>query len=264
MTLHITILGCGSSTGVPRVGNDWGACNPSNPRNRRRRCSILVEKIAPAGRTSVLIDTSPDLREQLLGAGITRLDGVIYTHDHADHTHGIDDLRMLCYTQRRKIDVWADPRTIALLRQRFDYCFETPPGSSYPAIVKGHTIENFAPVTIAGPGGELTFQPFRQIHGDIDTLGFRVDGVAYSCDLNDLPEEALPHLRGLDLWILNTLRYTPHPSHLSMTKALGWVERMQPKRAILTHLHIEIDYDELAAQLPPEVVPAYDGMVLEV
>jgi phosphoribosyl 1,2-cyclic phosphate phosphodiesterase len=263
MTLRITILGCGSSTGVPRVGNDWGACNPENPKNRRRRCSILVEKIGPSGSTVVLIDTSPDLREQLLTAGVNRLDGVIYTHDHADHTHGIDDLRMLCYAQRRLIDIWADPRTLAILRQRFDYCFETPPGSSYPAIVKAHAITDLAPVHIGGPGGDLTFQPFRQIHGDIDTLGIRVGGVAYSCDLNDLPQEALPHLQGLDLWILNTLRYTPHPSHLTLTKALHWIERMAPLQAVLTHLHIDIDYDELAAQLPPRVAPAFDGMVLE-
>ncbi len=263
MTLRVTILGCGSSTGVPRVGNDWGACNPSNPKNRRRRCSILVEKIAPEGRTVVLVDTSPDLREQLLAADVKRLDGVIYTHDHADHTHGIDDLRMLSYTQRRRIDIWADPRTLGLLRSRFDYCFETPAGSTYPAIVTGHLIEDLAPVTISGPGGDLTFQPFRQIHGDIDTLGLRVEGVAYSCDLNDLPDEALPHVRRLDLWILNTLRYVPHPSHLNLTKALDWIERMNPERAVLTHLHVDIDYDELAAKLPPKVVPAFDGMVLE-
>jgi phosphoribosyl 1,2-cyclic phosphate phosphodiesterase len=263
MTLRITILGCGSSTGTPRVGNDWGACNPDNPKNRRRRCSILVEKIEPAGRTAVLIDTSPDLREQLLAADVKRLDGVIYTHDHADHTHGIDDLRMLSYAQRRRIDIWADPRTLGILHHRFDYCFETPPGSSYPAIVTGHVIEGFAPVTIGGAGGELTFYPFRQIHGDIDTLGLRVGGVAYSCDLNDLPDEALPYLGGLDLWILNTLRYTPHPSHLTMTKALDWINRMAPKQAVLTHLHIDLDYDELAARLPPQFAPAFDGMVLE-
>jgi phosphoribosyl 1,2-cyclic phosphate phosphodiesterase len=263
MTLRITILGCGSSTGVPRVGNDWGACNPANPKNRRRRCSILVERIAAGGCTTVLIDTSPDLREQLLAAGVKRLDGVIYTHDHADHTHGIDDLRMLCYAQRRLVDIWADARTLAILRQRFDYCFETPPGSSYPAIVKAHSIDNLAPVHISGPGGDLTFQPFRQIHGDIDTLGLRVGGVAYSCDLNDLPPEALTHLQGLDLWILNTLRYTPHPSHLTLTKALHWIERMTPRLSVLTHLHIDIDYDEIAAILPSQVVPAFDGMVLE-
>ncbi len=263
MTLRITILGCGASTGVPRVGGDWGACNPNNPKNRRRRCSILAEKIGPDGVTAVLIDTSPDLREQLLGAGVKRLDGVIYTHDHADHTHGIDDLRILCYTQRKRIDIWADPRTLKILKQRFDYCFEAPPGSDYPPILTGHVIEDHAPVIISGPGGDFTFQPFRQIHGNIDTLGILIGRVGYSCDLNDLPAESLPLLRGLDLWILNSLRYTEHPSHLSVDKALKWIARMEPRQGILTHLHIELDYDELAAKLPPHVVPAYDGMVLE-
>ncbi len=175
MTLRITILGCGPSTGVPRVGNDWGACDPKNPKNRRRRSSILVERVGPGGSTAVLIDTSPDLREQLLSARIRRLDGVIYTHDHADHTHGIDDLRVLCYLNRRLVDVWADPKTLAQLRRRFDYCFETQPGSNYPPILKAHTIEDLAPVTISGPGGGLTFQPFRQMHGEIDSLGLRVE-----------------------------------------------------------------------------------------
>ncbi len=263
MTLRITILGCGSSTGVPRVGNDWGACNPSNSKNRRRRSSLLVERISASGRTVAVIDTSPDFREQALQAGVPHVDGVIYTHDHADHTHGIDDLRVFCYKQRRRIDVWADARTMGLLTKRFDYCFETPPGSSYPAILAGHTIENWAPISIDGPGGELRFQPFRQIHGDIDSVGLRVDGVAYSCDLSDLPDAALPHLHGLDVWILNSLRYAPHPSHLTMTSALAWIGKMKPNRAILTHLHVDLDYDELAAQLPPGVEPAYDGMALE-
>jgi phosphoribosyl 1,2-cyclic phosphate phosphodiesterase len=263
MTLRITILGCGASTGVPRVGNDWGACDPANPKNRRRRSSILAERIGPDGATSVLIDTSPDLREQLLSAGIQRLDGVIYTHDHADHTHGIDDLRILCYMQKKRIGVWADPRTLGLLKQRFDYCFETPQGSVYPPILAANTIENHSPVTISGPGGDLTFQPFRQYHGAIETLGIKVGGVVYSCDLNDLPEESLPHLQGLDAWILNSLRYTEHPSHLSVDKAVNWIKRMGPRQGVLTHLHIEIDYDELAAKLPAHIVPAYDGMVLE-
>jgi phosphoribosyl 1,2-cyclic phosphate phosphodiesterase len=263
MTVRVTILGCGSSTGVPRVDNDWGACNPNNPKNRRRRSSVLVERIGSSGRTIVVIDTSPDFREQILQAGAPHIDGVIYTHDHADHTHGIDDLRTFFYRQRRRIDVWADPRTLALLRRRFDYCFETPPGSNYPAIVEGHAIENCSAVTISGAGGDLRFQPFRQIHGDIESLGIRVGGVAYSCDLNDLPVDALPHLQNLDVWLLNTLRYTPHPSHLTLTNALSWIDRIRPRRAILTHLHVDLDYDALAAQLPDGVTPAYDGLTLE-
>jgi phosphoribosyl 1,2-cyclic phosphate phosphodiesterase len=263
MTLRFTILGCGSSTGVPRVGGSWGACNPANPKNRRRRCSVLVERITPGGRTVVLIDTSPDLREQLLDAEVKHLDGVLYTHDHADHTHGIDDLRMLSYAQRQRINIWADQRTLTILRQRFDYCFETPIGSSYPPILKPHLIEDFAPVTITGPGGPLTFQPFRQLHGDIDSLGFRVDGIAYSCDLSGLPNESLPYLQNLDVWVVNTLRYTPHPSHLTLAQSLEWIEKLRPKRAILTHLHFDLDYDELLRQLPANVVPAYDGMTVE-
>jgi phosphoribosyl 1,2-cyclic phosphate phosphodiesterase len=263
MSRRFTILGCGSSTGVPRVGNDWGACNPENPKNRRRRCSLLIEQQGPEGVTTVLIDTSPDLREQLLSANVKRLDGVVYTHDHADHTHGIDDLRMLCYAQRRRIDVWADPRTLGLLRRRFDYCFETPPGSSYPAIVTAHLIEGTEPIVIGGPGGSIKLIPFRQFHGDIQSLGFRIGDLAYSSDVHDLPEESLATLQGLDVWIMDALRYTPHPSHWSLDQALTWAERILPRRVILTHLHIDLDYDELASRLPPHATPAYDGMVIE-
>ena len=263
MTLRITILGCGSSTGTPKVGGDWGACDPDNPRNRRSRCSALIEKIGPSGTTSVLIDTSPDLREQLLSAGVRRLDGVIYTHDHADHTHGIDDLRMLAYAQRQRIDVYADERTLSLLRLRFDYCFETPAGSSYPAIVRGHLIENFAPIEIDGPGGAISFQPFRQFHGDIESLGIRAGGIAYSSDLHGLPDEAFSAIQDLDVWIVNTLRYTPHPSHLNLSQSLELIEKVGPKRAVLTHLHIDLDYDELSKRLPENVAAAYDGMAIE-
>lgn len=263
MTLRLTILGCGSSTGVPRIDGSWGACNPDNPKNRRSRCSVLVENITADGKTVALIDTSPDVRTQLLNAGARHLDGVIYTHDHADHTHGIDDLRILSYAQKKRIDVYATARTMSLLRRRFDYCFETPPGSSYPAIVKGHVIGDFEPTRIEGRGGPLLFQPFPQLHGDILSLGLRVGGVAYSSDLHGLPDETLPILQDLDIWIIDALRYTPHPSHLSLPQALEWIERIKPKQAILTHLHIDLDYDELAKQLPPGVVAAFDGMVIE-
>jgi phosphoribosyl 1,2-cyclic phosphate phosphodiesterase len=264
MSVRLTILGCGSSTGVPKVGGDWGACNPNNPKNRRLRCSLLVEKTGANGTTTVLIDTSPDLRQQLLHAGVKRLDAVLYTHDHADHTHGIDDLRMLAYAQRQRIPVYADPRTLSLLIQRFDYCFATPPGSSYPAIVTAHTIHAPEPVVIEGPGGPIAFQPFRLLHGDIEALGFRTGKAAYTCDLHDIPPESVEHVCGLDLWIINTLRYTPHPSHLTLSQSLAWIERLQPKRAVLTHLHIDLDYDELSERLPPHVTAAYDGMVLDV
>lgn len=264
MTLRFVILGCGSSTGVPRVGGDWGQCNPANPKNRRRRCSLLVERIKGASRTSVLIDTSPDLREQLLDAGVRALDGVLFTHDHADHTHGIDDLRMLSYASRRRINVYADERTLSILRQRFDYCFETPAGSSYPPIVRPHEMLLTRPLQLSGEGGAIAFQAFRQFHGDIESLGFRIGGLAYSSDVHDLPEESLAHLHGLDVWIVDALRYVPHPSHFHLDRALEWIERVKPKRAILTHLHIDLDYDALRAILPAHVEPAYDGMVIEV
>ncbi len=264
MSLKVTILGCGTSGGVPRVGNVWGACDPANPKNRRRRCSLLVQREGADGVTSLLVDTSPDFRDQLLDAGVGLLDGVLYTHDHADHTHGIDDLRVVVYNGHRRVEVYADKETLALLRQRFDYCFETPLGSDYPAILLGHEI---APGEIAhfeGPGGVIDVLAFRQIHGRGETLGFRFGGLAYSPDVSDLPEDSLAHLRDLDVWIIDALRYTSHPSHFSLGEALAWVERMKPKRAILTHMHIDLDYASLLAELPPGVEPAYDGMVLTV
>jgi phosphoribosyl 1,2-cyclic phosphate phosphodiesterase len=264
MTLTFTILGCGSSGGVPRPAIGWGACDPANPRNRRRRCSLLVERRNPAGgRTRVLIDTSPDLREQLLGAEVDWLDGVFYTHEHADHTHGIDDLRGLFLRHRRRIDVYLDESTHRVLYDRFGYCFVTPPGSNYPPILNGHRIDAGRPVTIAGQGGPITALPFLQDHGDIASLGFRFGDVAYSSDLRDLPPASIAALSGLDLWIVDALRYKPHPSHFSVAEALDWIRRISPRRAILTNLHTDLDYDELRTRLPPNVEPAYDGLRIE-
>ena len=263
MTLRFTILGCGSSTGIPRIDGNWGVCDPSNPKNRRRRCALLVERYDGDKRTTVLVDTGPDLREQILEAGVEWLDGVLYTHDHADHAHGIDDLRILAYRAKRKIDVYFNSATGAILQRRFDYCFATPEGSAYPPIVKPHTINPGELVTIEGAGGAITAMPFIQHHGDIDSLGFRFAGLAYSSDLHDLPDTSLPLLENLDVWIVDALRYTKHVSHFSVEDALGWIERLQPKRAILTHLHIDLDYAALKAELPDGVEPAYDGMRFE-
>jgi phosphoribosyl 1,2-cyclic phosphate phosphodiesterase len=263
MSLKVTILGCGTSGGVPRIGNVWGACDPNNAKNRRRRCSILVERTGEEGTTRALVDTPPDLREQLLDIGVGWLDGVLYTHDHADHSHGIDDLRMVAYNGRRRVDVYCDETTGKLLRQRFDYCFETPAGSEYPAVLNAHEIRAGEAVKIRGPGGVIEALPFRQRHGQGHTLGFRFGDIAYSPDVSDLPDESPPLLQDLDVWIVDTLRYTPHPSHLSVEQALAWIERLRPKRAVLTHMHVDLDYATLAAQLPPGVEPAYDGMVLE-
>lgn len=262
MSLEFTILGCGTSGGVPRIGNHWGACDPANPKNRRTRCSLLVRRRGEAGETAVLVDTSPDLRQQLLDAGVGWLDGVLYTHDHADHTHGIDDLRQVSFNGRRRVDVYYDETTGRQLRARFHYCFDQPPGSEYPSILKGHEIHAGQAVAIDGAGGAIEALPFRQLHGPGETMGFRVGGLAYSPDISDLPEASLAALENLDVWILDALRYTPHPSHLSLEQALDWIARVKPKRALLTHMHVDLDYAALAAKLPPGVEPAYDGMVL--
>ncbi|MDQ2082672.1 MBL fold metallo-hydrolase [Xanthobacteraceae bacterium Astr-EGSB] len=264
MSLTVTILGCGSSGGVPRPALGWGACNPQNPKNRRRRCSLLVERRNGDKVTRLLVDTSPDLREQLLDAGVDHLDGVLYTHEHADHTHGIDDLRALFIHQRRRIDAYMDDPTARVLFHRFGYCFVTPPGSGYPPIMTEHRIKPGEPIAIAGEGGVITALPFLQDHGDIVSLGFRFDGVAYSSDLVRLPDESVAAVEGLDLWIIDALRYRSHPSHFSVDDALAWIARMKPRRAILTNLHSDLDYDELAARLPENVVPAYDGLRVEV
>ena len=261
MTMTFTILGCGSSGGVPRPGLGWGACDPKNPKNRRRRTALLVERRNAAGAaTRVLVDTSPDLREQLLDAGISWLDGVLYSHAHADHTHGIDDLRALVLHKRRRVDVYLDAVTSQILRSRFDYCFAAPPGSEYPPILAEHRIAAGRPVIIEGEGGLITALPYLQDHGEISILGFRFGALAYSCDISGLPAESLMALSGLEVWILDALRHRPHRSHFSLSDALSWIEQLKPKRAILTNLHADLDYDALRRQLPAQVEPAFDGM----
>ena len=260
MSYKLTLLGTGSSGGVPRVGNHWGACDPSNPKNRRRRCAALVERISGRGSTSVLIDTPPDIRDQLLEAGVDRLDGVLYTHDHADHTHGIDDLRMVAFNMKKRVSVYMDEATKRTLEMRFEYCFKSKPNSNYPAILNGHALAPPAPVTIDGAGGPITATPVVQMHGEASSLGFRIGNVAYSPDIVGLSAESEAQLQGLDVWIVDALRYIPHPSHFTVAQALEWIDRLRPKRAILTHLHIDLDYAALQRELPPHVVPAFDGL----
>ncbi len=265
MTLTFTILGCGSSMGVPRVALGWGECDPNNPKNRRRRCSLLVERVQGVGKaTRVLVDCSPDLRQQLLDAGVERLDGVLITHEHADHTHGIDDLRPLFIKNRRQVDLYMDEPTSRAMHARFAYCFMTPPGSEYPPILNEHRIEPGWPVAIEGQGGPIEALPVLQAHGDIPSLGFRFGKIAYSCDIKSLPDASLAAMAGLDLWIVDALRRTPHPSHMNLDEALSWIERVKPKRAILTNLHSDLDYEALRAILPAHVEPAYDGMTIQV
>ena len=259
-TLRYTILGCGSSGGVPRLGGHWGECDPANPRNRRRRCSMLVERISEAGVTRVLIDTSPDMRAQLLDAGIGRLDGVVYTHSHADHVHGIDDLRMIVFNMRRRLPVWADGPTRAALIERFGYAFETPPGSAYPPILDLHDIDG--PLRVAGAGGEIGLIPFEVDHGNFPALGFRIGDLAYLPDVLSIPETAWPLLEGLECWVLDTLRRTPHPTHAHLALSLEWIARAAPRRAVLTNMHIDLDYAALEAETPDHITPAYDGMTI--
>jgi phosphoribosyl 1,2-cyclic phosphate phosphodiesterase len=263
--LQATILGCGSSAGVPRLGGpdgagDWGACDPTNPKNRRRRCSLLVRR----GGTTVLVDTSPDMREQLLSARVTYLDAVLMTHPHADQTNGIDDLRPLTFLMHRHVDMYGDRGTLAHLARQFSYCFETPIGSEYPPIITGHVIpEPFSPFALNGAGSAIPVLAFWQEHGPVRSLGFRFGSLAYSSDVSDLDEAAFAALEGVDTWIVDALRYKPHPTHANVDTALSWIARVRPKRAILTNLHIDLDYGELAAQLPDGVEPAYDGMIVD-
>ena len=259
--LTFTILGCGSSGGVPRLGGLWGDCDPKNPKNRRTRCSLLVERTTENGTTRVLIDTSPDMRQQLLTAGVGTLDAVLYTHGHADHVHGIDDLRMIVFNQKDRVPVWADGPTQERLYGSFGYAFTQPPNSSYPPILDMFTIDG--DVTISGAGGDITLTPFEVDHGSIDALGFRIKNVAYLPDVAKIPDDAWPHLKGLDLWIVDALRRTPHPTHAHLERTLKWIEQVKPKQAVLTNMHIDLDYETLKAETPDHITPAFDGMKIE-
>jgi len=264
MSLTFTILGCGSSMGVPRVALGWGSCDPNNPKNRRRRCALLLERAQGQGKvTRVLVDCTPDLREQLLDAEVDWLDGVLITHEHADHTHGIDDLRPLFVHKRRRVDIWLDEPTSRAMHARFGYCFMTPPGSEYPPILTEHRLVPGQAVSIDGQGGPIEALPVLQNHGDIPSLGFRFGAVAYSADIKSLPEASLAALAGLDVWIVDALRKAPHPSHFNLDEALDWIALVKPKRAILTNLHSDMDYAALRASLPPGVEPGYDGMTID-
>ncbi len=258
----ITILGCGSSGGVPRVGQGWGACDPAEPRNERQRCSILVERHGAAGTTRILVDLSPDLRRQLLSTGIDTLDAIVLTHPHADHVHGIDDVRPLVLGARQRIAVFMDDATSRDVTTKFGYVFKTPPGSQYPPLLDEHRLTAGEAQAFDGAGGSITITPFRLGHGEIDALGLRIGDVAYTPDLNRIPPESEHFLQGLDLWIVDALRYKPHPSHFSLDEALHEIARFKPKSAVLTNLHNDLDYATLRATLPAGVVPAYDGMAL--
>ena len=254
-----TILGCGSSGGVPRIGNHWGDCDPNEPRNRRTRCSLLVER----GKTAVLVDTSPDMRQQLLRTQVDWLDGVVMTHDHADQTHGLDDLRGFLINRRKRVDVYMDTATEMTLMSRFGYCFATPEGSQYPPIATAHALKPLHSLAINGDGGPVEILPFLQYHGDVHSLGFRFGSLAYSSDVVGLPEESFAAIEGVKIWILDALRYRPHPTHAHLDLALEWIARVKPERAVLTNLHIDMDYQTLRKRLPAGVEPAHDGLEIK-
>ncbi len=263
MTMTLTILGCGSSGGVPRIGGDWGDCDPTNPKNRRRRCSLMLDRTTAQGTTRLLIDTSPDLRDQMLSESVGAIDGVWYTHEHADHTHGIDELRGFYLRQRQRVPIWADQPTMAMLQNRFAYCFQSPVGSDYPPTLIPHMIEPGVAMKIDGAGGKISATPFLVHHGNIDVLGFRFGGAAYTPDLNGIPDSSMSQLENLDLWIVDALKRTPHGSHFALGETLAWIARLKPKRAVLTNMHIDMDYDTLRRELPGGIEPAYDGMRLQ-
>ncbi len=253
--MKITVLGCGTSGGVPIIGNDWGACDPRDPRNRRMRVSVLAEE----GDTRLLIDTSPDLRQQLLNCNLQTLTAVLYTHAHADHTHGIDDLRAINWLTKKPIAIYADPRTMKELEERFAYIFHgsMAPGHFYKPVVEPHLING--PFRIDG----VNITPFAQSHGDIQSLGFRLNDFAYSTDVNQLDEAAFEALKGVKVWIVDCVREKPHPTHSHLEQTLQWIARVKPERAYLTHMNHSLDYATLAAKLPSGVWPAYDGLVIE-
>lgn len=259
--LRFTILGCGSSGGVPRIGGHWGECDPANPKNRRTRCSMLVERIGAGGITRVLIDTSPDLREQLLRAEVGTLDAVAFTHPHADHMHGLDDIRQITFNMRARLPVWADPATTEALINRFGYAFVQPKGSDYPPICTLHEIDG--PFSVTGAGGPIPFLPFEVEHGNIAALGFRIGALAYLPDVSAIPDAAWAALDDLDCWVLDALRRKPHPSHAHLALSLEWIARARAKTAVLTNMHIDLDHTDLEAETPDHIRAAYDGMVLE-
>lgn len=269
------VLGCGSSGGVPRLGGadgagDWGTCDPEEPKNRRLRCSLLIERAAKpgdfdrAGVTSVLIDTSPDMRAQLLAARAEHIDAVLITHDHADQTHGLDDLRAFAIRKRKRVPVYLDRSVAGEVIERFRYCFEQAPGSWYPAILEERAVpacgERFA---LPGPAGDILATAFRQHHGPVDSFGYRIGDLAYSSDVAELPEASFAILDGVKVWIVDALQMTAHGTHAHLERTLSWIARVKPERAILTNLHNTMDFKTLRRILPAGVEPAFDGLTID-
>ncbi|MCZ2204267.1 MBL fold metallo-hydrolase [Bartonella sp. A05] len=261
---RFTILGCGSSMGVPHPNGYWGDCNPDNPKNKRYRSSLLVERIHTSDKkTTVVIDTGPDFRLQMINARVSHLDAAIYTHFHSDHCYGIGDLRCYAHAQKCLIDIYADAFTLENLKNASSFCFQTPKDSYYPPILKENLINEESIFTVQGQGGAITFRTHPQSHGVIHSLGFRIGNVAYCTDVNQFPTKALPNLMNLDVLIIDALQFKPHSSHFSVDQALHWIEYLKPKRAILTHMSGSLDYDDVVNYVPSHVEPAYQGLTFE-
>jgi phosphoribosyl 1,2-cyclic phosphate phosphodiesterase len=257
--LRFTILGCGSSGGVPRLGGHWGNCDPNNVKNFRKRCSLLIQRFDNDNVTNVLIDTTPDMRQQLLDAKIGKLDAVIYTHEHADHLHGLDDLRMIVINMQKRLPVFASKQTKNSILERFGYAFKTPKGSPYPPILDMNDLPET--LEIQGAGGPIKFTSFDVDHGNILVSAIKVNDVLYTPDISKVRNDT--ELRDLDYWILDSLRYKPHPSHVNLEQALGLIDRYKPRKAILTNLHVDLDYLTLLNETPDNVVPAHDGLQIK-
>ncbi|MBA5724529.1 MBL fold metallo-hydrolase [Candidatus Liberibacter sp.] len=259
---HFTILGCSSSPAVPRITGDWGRCDPRNPKNRRTRSSLKVSRISADGDfTTVIVDTGPDFYTQMLRESVSSIDAVFYTHGHADHIHGINDLRGYFLKKKNPIPIYAHPVCMQNLVDSFGYCFEAPKGSLYPPIVIPFVIEeNYKPIRIEGAGGVIEVIPLLQKHGTISSLGFRFGDVAYCTDVNEFPDESLENLQNLDVLILDSLKNDTHRGHFSLSESLNQIAIIKPKRAILTHMHVDLDYETVLRSTPENVVPAFDGM----
>lgn len=256
--MKVTVLGCGSSGGTPLVGaTGWGPCDPDEPKNRRLRPSILVEQ----GATTLLVDTSPDLREQMIAAGVVDIDAVLYTHAHADHVHGIDDIRSFNYRRGGAIDAWGSAETLRIIAERFAYVFAPYPTDRprfFRPGLRSRAVDG--PFTVGG----IEVVPFAQQHGRMPSLGFRFGKFAYSTDVHALDDAAFAALDGIEVWIVDCLSDTAHPTHSHLEQTLEWIARVAPKRAWLTHLSHNMDYATLAAKCPPGVAPAHDGLVIEI
>lgn len=251
--MKVTILGCGTSSGVPRIGNDWGSCDPAEPRNRRMRAAILVETAT----TRILIDSGPDLREQLLAAYVGTIDAILWTHDHADHIHGLDDLRQVFHNRGAAIPAFARAATMASLHERFGYAFEGKNG--YPAILDAQHLADKQRI------GDINIRVVDQPHGGTTSAGLRFEHgdtvIGYATDFSRMTDDMAILYQSLDLWIVDALRRAPHPSHPHLDQTLRWVRALAPKEAVLTHMDNSMDYRRLCAELPEGVMPGYDGMV---